>query len=104
MKIKLFGNTSNTKELLDKVNNSLEELGLSSFIEVELTENEELKKELSIEKEPALIVEEEAIDFKDVIFEGIVPEDSEIKSMFISIIGGGDSSCAPGGCGSGCSC
>ncbi len=104
MKIKLFWNTSNTKELLDKVNNSLEELGLSSFIEVELTENEELKKELSIEKEPALIVEEEAIDFKDVIFEGIVPEDSEIKSMFISIIWWWDSSCAPWWCWSGCSC
>jgi hypothetical protein len=45
-----------------------------------------LKKELNITKEPALIVEEEAIDFKDTIFEGIIPESEEIKSMFISII------------------
>jgi hypothetical protein len=34
-----------------------------------VTEDIELKKELNITKEPALIVEEEAIDFKDTIFE-----------------------------------
>jgi hypothetical protein len=33
-----------------------------------------------------LIVEEEAIDFKDTIFEGIIPDEEELKSMFISII------------------
>jgi hypothetical protein len=35
-----------------------------------------------------LIIEEESIDFKDTIFEGIIPEDDELKSMFISIVGG----------------
>ncbi len=109
MKVVLYWTPENTKELENKVNISLEELGLSSFIEVELTQDEELKKELSIKKEPALIVVEESIEFKDTIFEGIIPEDSEIKSMFISIIWGWES----GWCGStdgewwcpsGCSC
>lgn len=99
MKIKLFWTDENTKELLSKVNTSLDELGLSDFIKVETTQDEELKKELNITKEPALIVEEEAIDFKDTIFEWIIPEDEELKSMFISIIGGWDAeSCAPSAC------
>ncbi|MDP2090818.1 MAG: hypothetical protein Q8K30_04440 [Candidatus Gracilibacteria bacterium] len=106
MKVKIYGTPENTEVLLNKVNSTLEELGLSDFIQVETTLDEELKNELNITKEPALIVEEEAIDFKDTIFEGIIPEDEELKSMFISIIGGGESEggCAPGGCGSGCSC
>ena len=100
MKIKLYWNEENTKELLTKVNISLEELWLSSFIEVETTQDSKLKDELNITKEPALIVEEEAIDFKDTIFEGIIPDDEELKSMFISIIWGWDTwdSCAPSAC------
>lgn len=106
MKVKIYWNDENTKILEDKVKKSLEELWLSDFIELEITEDESIKNELNIEKQPALIVEEESIDFKDTIFEWIVPEDEEIKSMFISIIWGGDSwsSCAPGWCGSWCSC
>jgi hypothetical protein len=106
MKIKIFWKNENIKELLDKVNISLTELWLESFITVETTLDEELKKELSISKEPALIVEEESIDFKDVIFEWIIPSDDELKSMFISIIGWWESWgwCAPEWCGSWCSC
>lgn len=106
MEVKLFWNEENTKELDLKVKNSLEELWLSDFIKVEITQDENLKTELSIEKEPALIVVEESIDFKDTIFEWIIPSDDEIKSMFISIIWGGESAgwCAPEWCGSGCSC
>jgi hypothetical protein len=106
MEVKIFWNEENTKELLTKVNTSLEELWLSDFIKVNLTQDEKLKTELGIEKEPALIVVEESIDFKDTIFEWIVPSDDEIKSMFISIIGGWDSGgwCAPEWCGSWCSC
>ena len=106
MKIKLYWTEENTKELLAKVNNALDELGLVDFIKVETTLDEELKKELNITKEPALIVEEESIEFKDTIFEWIIPEDDEIKSMFISIIGWWESGwwCAPEWCGSWCSC
>jgi len=106
MKVKIYWTEENTKELLNKVKSCLEELWLVDFIKVEVTQDEELKKELEITKEPALIVEEEAIDFKDTIFEWIIPEDEELKWMFISIIGwwewGGW--CAPEWCGSGCSC
>lgn len=106
MKVKIYWTEENTSVLLNKVNSALEELWLSDFIQVETTLDEELKNELNITKEPALIVEEEAIDFKDTIFEWIIPEDDELKSMFISIIWGWESEwgCAPGGCWSGCSC
>lgn len=87
MNIKIFGSLENTTALLEKVDKSLEELGLVDFIKVEVTQDIALKEELQIVKEPALIVVEESIDFKDTIFEGIIPEDEEIKAMFISIIG-----------------
>ncbi len=106
MKVKIFWNKENVWELNDKVLSSLNELGLSEFINIEITNDENLKNELNITKEPALIIEEESIDFRDTIFEWIIPSDEEIKSMFISIIGWWEtgSSCAPGWCGSGCSC
>ncbi len=109
MKIKLFGTEENTNELNTKVLAVLEELGLSDFIKVETTQDEALKLELNITKEPALVIEEEAIDFQDTIFEGIIPENEELKSMFISIIWWGEGgSCgskdADGSCGTGCSC
>ncbi len=109
MQIKLYWTEENTKELLTKVNLSLDELWLSSFIQVETTYDSKLKDELNITKEPALIVEEEAIDFKDTIFEWIVPEDEELKAMFISIIwwwesGWCGSTEADWSCWTGCSC
>lgn len=101
MKVKIFGSWEQTQELLDKVNNSLEDLGLSDFMEVEVTTDDSIKTELNITKEPALIIEEDAIDFRDTIFEGIIPNDEEIKSMFISIIWWWDWGwCSSGWCGS----
>ncbi len=105
MKVKLYWSENSTKNLLTKVESSLEELWLKDFIQLELTNDEETKNELNIEKEPALIVEEESIDFKDTIFEWIEPSDEEIKSMFISIIWWWEGWwCSPDGCGSWCSC
>lgn len=100
MKVKIYWNEENTNELNTKVISALEELGLSDFISIELTNDENLKTELNIKNEPALIIEEESIDFRDTIFEWIIPSDEEIKAMFISIIGGSDtgSSCSSGGC------
>jgi len=106
MKIKIYGNNEKTTELLAKVKASLEELGLSDFIKLEETHDEKFKIEFDIKEEPALIIEEESIDFRDMIFEGIVPNDEELKSMFVSIIGGeGWWGCSTGWCGdcsSGC--
>lgn len=109
MKIKIYGSNEDTTTLLEKVNFSIEELGLWDFISAEITNDEILKEQLNISKEPALIIEEESIDFKDMIFEWIVPEVDEIKSMFVSIIWGWDESsgwsCGTWGwCGSWCSC
>lgn len=105
MKVIIHGEWEQSEILLSKVKNILDELWLVDFITIDTTNDEALKKELDIKESPALIIEEEAIDFKDTIFEGIIPDDEEIKAMFTSIIwwwewGG----CAPGGCGSWCSC
>lgn len=106
MQVKIHGTWDQATELLEKVRNILDELGLVDFIKLEQTDDEVLKTELWIKESPALIIEEEAIDFKDVIFEWVIPEDEELKSMFTSIIWGGEGWgwCAPEGCGSGCSC
>lgn len=88
MKVIIYGEGKDTELLVAKVKVSIDELGLTDFIQFEVTTNEALKKELNIQESPALIIEEESIDFKDMIFEGIVPEDDELKSMFVSIIGG----------------
>jgi hypothetical protein len=55
-------------------------------VKIENTSDETIKNELSITKDSALIIEEESIDFKDMIFEGLIPENEELHSMFISII------------------
>lgn len=86
MEIKVYWKEENTTELINKISSALDELWLTEFIKVQTTVSKELQKELNINKEPALIVEEDAIDFKDVIFEWISPEIEELKSMFISIV------------------
>ncbi len=100
MEIKIYWNNKDSEKLFNIVNLSLEELWLSDFIKLEKTTNEELKNELKITKEPALIIIEESIDFKDIIFEWMVPEENEIKSMLVSIIWWTEDSCAPSSCSS----
>jgi hypothetical protein len=100
MQVKIYWEWEKTKELTTKVKYILDELWLVDFIKVEETTDESLKKELNIKEIPALIIEEESIEFKDTIFEGIIPEDDELKSMFTSIIGWWEmDSCAPTDCG-----
>lgn len=105
MKVIIYGDGEETTTLQQKVKISLDELGLTDFVELKMTADSDLKAELDIKEMPALVIEEESIEFKDMIFEGIVPEGDELKSMFVSIIGwGAGGGCAPGGCGSWCSC
>ena len=101
MKIIIYWEEENRKSLVKTINTSLEELGLTDFIKLEETNNSSLKDEMWIKQEPALIIEEESIDFKDTIFEGQTPPEDEIKSMLISIIGwdSWDDWCAPSACG-----
>lgn len=102
MLIKLVGSAEQVKELARAVDVSLEELGLTGTIPVQVTEDVTYIQDLKITKFPALAIEEEALQFKDMIFEGIVPPQSEMTSMFVSILGGTSSagSCGVGGCGS----
>lgn len=107
MNVKILWNCNNSKILFDRVTIWIEDLWLNEFITIEKVESDDkLRKELSITKEPALIIEEESIEFKDVIFEWIVPEIEELKSMFISIIWWNSewSSCSSWGCPTWCSC
>lgn len=106
MKVIIYWNWEDSQKLYDLVAESLEDLGLSEFIELSKTEDQNLKEELSISADSAFIIEEESIEFKDMIFEWIVPEKEEIISMFMSIIGWHDewkSGCSTDWCGS-CSC
>jgi hypothetical protein len=86
MIIKIVWSWEDFKTLSKKTRESLDELGLSSFVEIQEVNDEQYKKELWITKNPALCIEEEDIDFKDVIFEWVVPEKDELNSMFLSII------------------
>ena len=110
MKIKIFWEKENTQELINRVWECLEELWLKDFITIDETTDSALKEELKIKKEPALIIEEEAIDFKDTIFEWLTPDKEELKSMFVSIIWGSGwwgwcgSKEDDGSCGTGCAC
>ena len=93
MLIKLIGSGTELDSLHTLVTKALTELALDDAVRVETTEN------------PALAIEEESIDFRDMIFQGELPAYDEIKSMFISILGddddheGGCGSCSTGGCG-----
>ena len=105
MKTIIFWEWEDSLKLKELVVSCLEDLWLNDFIEIEISNSDELKQELSITKTPALIIEEESIEFKDMIFEWQIPPEEEIKSMFISIIWwSSDSSCSPLKCSSWCSC
>lgn len=109
MIIKLIGSGEELANLQTLVEKSLKELALDDAVKVETTDDSAYKMELWVTENPALAIEEESIDFKDMIFQGEVPEYEEIKSMFISILGDEDDGmgggCSTGSCGtceSGC--
>lgn len=109
MKVYVYGDGEQSQQLKDKIHIVLEELWLTDFVALECTTDAKLKEELNISQESALIIEEESIDFKDMIFEWLLPENEELKTMFISIIGGWTggwcgSKDDSGWCGTGCSC
>lgn len=109
MKVCIWWAWEQAETLRDKVRLVLEELWLSDFVVVEETQDSTVQQELDISEESALIIEEESIDFKDMIFEWLIPDPEELKSMFISIIGGGSgwwcwSKDENGSCWTWCSC
>ncbi len=103
MIIKLVGSGPELASLETLVNKALVELALDDAVTVSTTDDTAYKLELGITENPALAIEEESIDFRDMIFQGEVPAYDEIKSMFISILGDeedhGGGGCGSGGCG-----
>ena len=69
MLVRIVGSEEVIAPLLAVVTESLEEIGLSGVVPVETTDADSYAQELEITKFPALCIEEEAIDFKDMIFE-----------------------------------
>lgn len=105
MIIKLVGSGPELENLQNLVNKGLSELALDDAVKVQVTDDPAYKMELGITENPALAIEEESIEFRDMIFQWEVPPYEDIKSMFISILGDEDDhgcgdSCGTGGCGS----
>lgn len=99
MLIKLVGTGESIQTLEELVQKSLKELSLDDAIKVEISDDSAYKLELGITENPALCIEEESIEFKDVIFQGSIPEYEEIKSMFLSIFGDDEAdSCSTDSC------
>ncbi len=90
MLIRIVGTSPDTDTLLSRVQASLEELGLLSHTTVELYDTPEYREEMKITNLPALCIEESSINFRDMIFEGVVPEQAELVSLFISLFGSGE--------------
>lgn len=98
MIIRVVGSSPDADTLLSRVQASLEELGLLSHATVELHDTPEYREEMKITNLPALCIEESSINFRDMIFEGVVPEQKELVSLFISLFGAGGEE-KKGGCG-----
>lgn len=69
MLVKLVGSGLELENLEKSVSSALAGLGLSDFVKVESTNDAAYKVELGISANPALCIEEESIEFKDMIFE-----------------------------------
>lgn len=98
MLIRIVGTSPDAETLLARVQASLEELGLLSHTKVEIHDTPEYREAMKITALPALCIEESSIDFRDMIFEGVMPEQKELESLFISLFGAGESE-KQGGCG-----
>ncbi|MDD2917346.1 MAG: hypothetical protein PHH70_05900 [Candidatus Gracilibacteria bacterium] len=103
MQIVIVGTAPMSQELFSRTSEILADIGLADVVKIRETDDAAYKMELGITENPALCIEEESIEFRDVIFQGIIPEKAEIKSLLVSIVGGEESSgdsCGTGGCGS----
>lgn len=69
MIIKLVGSGTELENLENLVIKSLTELSLIDAVKVEKTDDTNYKLELGVTENPALCIEEESIDFKDMIFQ-----------------------------------
>ena len=98
MLIKLVGSGKELADLSLATREALAKLSITDFVSIEETDDSAYKAELGITANPALCIEESSIEFRDMIFEGIIPEQEELVSMFASIFGvsSGEDSCGSG--------
>ena len=82
MLIRLTWSANNTKKLYENVQQSLDHLGLLGTVDVEIFDDTSYKEDLGIIEDPALCIEEESIEFRDMIFEGVIPEIEELNTCF----------------------
>lgn len=69
MLIRIVGTSPDAETLLSRVQASLEELGLLSHAIVEIYDTPEYREQMKITSLPALCIEEQSINFRDMIFE-----------------------------------
>jgi len=69
MIIKLVGSGLELESLRTSVTRALNELALDDAVKLEVTDDAAYKMELGITENPALCIEEESIDFRDMIFQ-----------------------------------
>jgi hypothetical protein len=69
MLIRIVGTSPDAETLLSRVQASLEELGLLSHTTVEIYDTPEYREQMKITSLPALCIEEQSINFRDMIFE-----------------------------------
>lgn len=105
MKIVIFWNSTEAENLYKLTKESLDSIWISDFVELIRNDSLDYKKELNISKDSAFCVEEDTLEFKDMIFEWQIPPKLEMDSLIMSIIGwspgsGCWDSCLT--CGSGC--
>lgn len=108
MIIRIVGISPDAEVLLSRVQASLEELGLLSHSTVEIYDTPEYREQMKITNLPALCIEEPSINFRDMIFEWVIPEHAELVSLFVSLFGGeekkwGCGTCTTGSCDT-CAC
>ncbi len=69
MIIKLVGSGTELDTLSTLVKQALIELALDDAVKIETTDDAAYKMELGITENPALALEEESIEFRDMIFQ-----------------------------------
>jgi hypothetical protein len=86
MQIVIVGSAPLSTDLFARTSEVINDLGLADIVKIRELNDDSYKMELGITENPALCIEEESIDFRDVIFQGIIPEKLEIRSLLTSIV------------------
>lgn len=102
MKIHLSWEWEQLDLLHSLIKKTITDLQIEDSLTLHITNDSNFLAELGITSFPSLSIEEESIWFKDMIFQGQVPELKEIKELFSSMVGDetwlGTSWCSTGGC------